>query len=54
MADNTPLPLPSPDRLRGLLATLESGLLERATEVRLPQLTEGHDAQIVAQAEVEL
>lgn len=26
----------------------------RATEVRLPQLTEGHDAQIVAQAEVEL
>lgn len=26
----------------------------RATEVRLPQLAEGHDAQIVAQAEVEL
>ena len=38
MADNTPLPLPSPDRLRGLLATLESGLLERATEVRLALL----------------
>lgn len=26
----------------------------RATEVRLPQLAEGHDARIVAQAEVEL
>ena len=38
MVDNTPLPLPSPDRLRGLLATLESGLLERATEVRLALL----------------
>ena len=31
-------PLPSPDRLRGLLATLEAGLLERATEVRLALL----------------
>jgi MoxR-like ATPase len=30
--------LPSPDRLRGLLATLEAGLLERATEVRLALL----------------
>lgn len=30
--------LPSPERLRGLLATLESGLLERATEVRLALL----------------
>jgi MoxR-like ATPase len=29
---------PSPDRLRGLLATLEAGLLERATEVRLSLL----------------
>jgi MoxR-like ATPase len=30
--------LPAPDRLRGLLATLEAGLLERATEVRLALL----------------
>jgi hypothetical protein len=26
----------------------------RATEVRLPKLTEGHDATVLAQAEVEL
>ena len=38
-ADATPpARLPSPDRLRGLLATLEAGLLERATEVRLALL----------------
>jgi MoxR-like ATPase len=38
-ADATPpARLPSPDRLRGLLATLEYGLLERATEVRLALL----------------
>lgn len=38
-ASPTPSDLPHLDRLRGLLATLESGLLERATEVRLALLT---------------